>query len=160
VAPRRWLTSAGSGGRPILGRLGLPIDPNGPGGSKPPARARKEVGGPPPLAPGLPWILEELARDGFLHFAIRNRRLFRKFEELASSLFGGRVEACGLRFGTLFVRADSPHLLERCLYLKKEWIKSLNAEMGEDTVSDIVFRVLQPGQSFQELAGPDDRGDR
>jgi hypothetical protein len=80
----------------------------------------------------------------------RNLRLFRLFEELADPGAPGRLEAWGMRLGTLFVRVESPHLLERCRYLKRQWIRDLNVEMGEDVVTEIVFKVLPPGSDFPE----------
>ncbi|MDR1079878.1 MAG: DUF721 domain-containing protein [Deltaproteobacteria bacterium] len=115
-------------------------------------RSSGTAGKPPPLPQLLDTILNDQINNGFLHFAVRNQRLYRKFNEMMGTDYRGRIEACGKQLGTLYVRADSPHLMERCVYRKKEWIELLNREMGEEVVTDIRIRVLQAGEPFPELA--------
>jgi hypothetical protein len=144
-----------------IGRLGLPIIPDSWLTEKP-EKAPRGKDRAPKIPRSLGTELEYLKREGFLHFLARNRRLFRKFSEIIGTQYAGKVEACGKQLGMLYVRVDSPHLAERCHYMKKEWMKILNIEMGEEVVTDMFFRVLQPGDPYPELKNsgpPSPKGD-
>jgi hypothetical protein len=110
-------------------------------------------GAPPGLSSRLDEHVDYLVHNGWLHFAVRNQRLFRKFNELIGAKHHGRVEAVGKQLGTLYLRTESPHMYERCNYLKRQWISIMNREMGEEAVTDILVRVLQRDDAYPEFAG-------
>ncbi|MDR3154937.1 MAG: DUF721 domain-containing protein [Deltaproteobacteria bacterium] len=113
------------------------------------------AGRPPRLPGSVGRLIEESVNSGYLHFLARSNRLYRIFSEVTGPEYAGRVLPYGVELGLLHARVDSPHLLERCHYMKKEWIRDLNLEMGEDLVTDMIFRVLPPGAPDPEPRPPE-----
>jgi hypothetical protein len=96
--------------------------------------------------PGCPPSISELisrsAERGFLYFANQNTRIFQIFKRVIGDSYSPYMSAYGYFMGTIYVRTDSPHYIERFNYLKREWIKAVNVEMGMDIITDMVIKVL------------------
>jgi hypothetical protein len=135
------------------GKLGLPVLPLGMGmtGPPPPPKPLPRRAMPPAVPKSVKEHLDIMVETSFLHFIVKGNRLYRKFDELIGSKFNGHMEICGKREGILFVRVDSPHVMERCRYQTKDYVELLNREMGEEILVDIVFRVLQKDEPFREM---------
>jgi hypothetical protein len=134
------------------GKLGIPIlEDDLPPRPEKIDRAKEMLGRPPAIPRSLGKNIESQIQGGFLSFLVRNKRLFRIFDEMIASRYNGRVAVCGKRLGTLYVRVESPHLMERCLYQKTEWLEFLNREIGDEILTDIFFRVLQKDEPFPEI---------
>lgn len=94
------------------------------------------------VPPSIGQLMEKSLEDGAMNYVMRNRRLFDKFKLVAGVEASKHCSVLAHQLGVLYVRVDSPHWLERLRYLKKDWLKALNTEMGFEMLSDISLKVL------------------
>jgi hypothetical protein len=122
----------------------------------------RDKGGPPQkkrwermVAPSIGDLLEKSIGTGFLHFTYQNPRIYEIFERAAGPEVLKRVSPYGYQLGVLYLRTDSPHYLERCRYLSKQWIKDMNIELGCEFLTDIRIKVLPEGAPSETLPDPE-----
>jgi hypothetical protein len=96
----------------------------------------------PGCPPSIGDIIGRSSQKGFLHFAGQSSRLFRLFDRVAGPQYRGRVSAYGYLLGTLYLRTSSPAYIQRFGYMKQEWIKGINIEMGMPILSDMKIKLL------------------
>jgi hypothetical protein len=97
----------------------------------------------PGVPPSIGTLLDISARKGGVYFLLQNRTLYEKFKLIAGPEVLKHAQPYGYLLGILFLRVDSPHYLERYGYLKRDWLRALNIEMGMEFLTDINLRVVQ-----------------
>ncbi|MDR2199965.1 MAG: DUF721 domain-containing protein [Deltaproteobacteria bacterium] len=105
----------------------------------------------PGCPPGLGELLDRESDRGFLYFIKRNNRVLKLFERVAGEKYLGKITAYRYFMGTVFLRADSPAYVERFNYLKKDWLKALNVELGMDLITDMRIKVLTEEEAAKDF---------
>lgn len=105
----------------------------------------------PGCPPSLGDILGRSANGGFLYFANQNQRILSLFPRVVGPKDSQHMEAYGYFMGTIHVRTASPAYMERFNYMKRDWIKALNVEMGVPIINDMRIRVLPRGGPAGEI---------
>jgi hypothetical protein len=105
----------------------------------------------PGCPPSLGDIINRSGNRGFLYFAGQTTRLFKIFDRVIGPDYSRYISAYGYFMGVLFVRTGLPAYVERFNYIKKEWIRSINIEMGIELISDIKIKVLPKNQPIEDL---------
>jgi hypothetical protein len=107
--------------------------------------------------PGCPKSLEDhierSANKGFLYFANQNRRIFQVFRRVTGEEYASSLSPYGYFMGTIYVRTESPAYVERFNYMKIEWMKAINIEMGMEIITEMRIKVLPPGEDPPEVDG-------
>ncbi|MDR2339437.1 MAG: DUF721 domain-containing protein [Deltaproteobacteria bacterium] len=112
----------------------------------------------PGCPPSVGDLIRKSANGGFLYFANQNQRILSLFERVVGRQYAPHLSAYGYFMGTIHVRTDNPAYVERFNYLKAEWIRAINVEMGVDIISDMRIKVLPKGEASGEV--PEDPGYR
>jgi hypothetical protein len=78
---------------------------------------------------------------GFLYFIDLKIKVFDAFPRAVGKVLAERVKATYYDAGILTVFVTEPAYLERCQYLKKNWLKRLEIELGCALVTEIVLKL-------------------
>jgi hypothetical protein len=81
-------------------------------------------------------------KTGFLYFVDQKIRIFEAFPLAVGQTMAQRAKAAYYEMGKLTVQVSEPAFLERCQYLKKDWIQRLNIELGYNLINEIELKLV------------------
>ena len=91
-----------------------------------------------------------------MYFIDQKTKIFKLFRRVIGKKNAEHITAYGHFMGTLFLRTGHPAYAERFSYLKSEWIKALNIELGEEIISDMCIKVLPDGAPSGDVPDTDE----
>jgi hypothetical protein len=88
-------------------------------------------------------IMDRSLKGGFLHFISNRARLTEIWQNVVGEEIAAKTNILAFEVGRLEIGVKGPAYLERYQYYKKDWIKRLNIEYGDEVVTEIVLTVAQ-----------------